>query len=472
MELTPIAKPVRIHVKISKREYNSFSEVKSNFSLKELFPMYEDGRLERWLDQIGEHDILNRVKVLKNRSESLGQEEDDSKRRLRNYLFIMAIFNDKLKEILDDYDENNSIDSVISRIGFNVDLSRFLYNNLVNESIDWHAIVDTKDWDIKDIETYYSNFFLQKIFDKEWPDLFRKKMTLDDALQLYDTHRLVFDDWGKEFAWLIKSDQNNLSSYAEILTLLLKPDRESFIHNLFNGEFNEISFDALLSIFRKAKELNLVTDNMVVALAKKSKSVDEISYALSELSGFEEGLMLFSIECTNYRCHTLIENELWKTFKESDKWINYKNTLGYLIATFREWGDRSIIRRDFYKALEYRLNGWYDSSCYVEIQTGYLVRDIVSIFEFGNKTQLADIQVQVQPRHDYKLSDGFLLILSEIMFLKYRYCKKEIDAGYVSSEFKRLGEEFLDLERFVYNKFTGYWSMASRVIGYILRLKQ
>lgn len=470
MELTPVAKPVRIHVKIRGYEYNSFSEVKSNFSLKELYPMYEDGRLERWLGQIGEYDILNRVKVLKNRSESLGQEEDDSKRRLRNYLCFMAIFNDKLKEILDDYDESNSIDSIISRIGFNVDLSGFLYSNLVEESIDWHAVVDLEDSDVKDLKVHYCNFFLQKLFDKEWPDLFRKKMTLDDALQLYDTHRLIFDDWGDVFARLIKSDIKNLSSFSEIITLLLKSDRESFVHNLFNGEFNEVSFDTLLSIFRKAKELNIVTNNMVVALAKKSRNIDEIRKALGEFGGFEEGLMWFSIACPNYNCRTLIEDELWKAFKESDKWINYKNTLGYLIATFREWGDRSIIQRDSYKALENRLNGWYDSSCYVEIQTTLLIRDIVSIFEFGNITRLEEIQIL--PDRFNTLTDSCLLRLRDIMNLKYRYRKKEIDAGYVLSEFEKMGDDFSDLQRFVYNKFTSYWSMASRVIGYILRIKQ
>lgn len=470
MELTPIAKPVRIHVKISKGEYNSFSEVKSNFSLKELYPMYEDGRLERWLGQIGEYDIRNRVKVLKNRSESLGQEEDDSKRRLRNYLCFMAIFNDKLKEILDDYDESNSIDSVISRIGFNVDLSRFLYNNLVKESIDWHAIVDTKDWDIKDIETYYSNFFLQKIFDKEWPDLFRKKMTLDDALQLYDTHRLVFDDWGKEFAWLIKSDQNNLSSFAEILTLLLKPDRESFIHNLFNGEFNEISFDALLSIFRKAKELNLVTNNLVVALAKKSKNVDEAQKVLDELKGSEEWLMSYLMECVNTNCRTLIEDYLWKTFKESDEWDDYRKKLGYLISTFRETkviSPYSLVVLD--AIIQNKTQEWYDSQCYVKHQTCLIVRDIVSINIYGNRSHL--VQNQISPEKYNTLCDSCFLKLCDIMYLKYLYDKKEIDKVYVSSEFTKFGKEYFKLKDFVFNKYVTCWNMASRVLNHILEIK-
>ena len=432
--------------------------------------MYEDGRLERWLGQIGEYDILNRVKVLKNRSESLGQEEDDSKRHLRNYLCFMAIFNDKLKEILDDYDESNSIDSIISRIGFYVDLSGFLYSNLVDESIDWHSVVDLEDSDVKDLKVHYCNFFLQKIFDKEWPDLFRKKMTLDDALQLYDTHRLIFDDWGDVFARLIKSDIKNLSSFSEIITLLLKSDRESFFHNLFNGEFNEVSFDTLLSIFRKAKELNIVTNNLVVALAKKSRNIDEIRKALGEFGGFEEGLMWFSIACPNYNCRTLIEDELWKAFKESDKLINYKNTLGYLIATFKEWGDRSIIQRDSYKALENRLNGWYDSSCYVEIQTSLLIRDIYSIFEFGSDSYYEEFHIL--PELYDTLGDSCLLKLRDIMYLKYRYDKREIDKGYVSSEFKQFGEEYSKLEDFICNKFVTYWNMASRVVGYILRLKQ
>ena len=84
MELTPIAKPVRIRVKISGNEYNTLSEVRENFSLKELYPMYKDGRLERWLGQIGEHYILDRVRSLKEVSENFRQEENDSKQHLRN----------------------------------------------------------------------------------------------------------------------------------------------------------------------------------------------------------------------------------------------------------------------------------------------------------------------------------------------------------------------------------------------------
>lgn len=470
MELTPIAKPVRIHVKISKCEYNSFSEVKSNFSLKELYPMYEDGRLERWLGQIGEYDILNRVKVLKNRSESIGQEEDDSKRRLRNYLCFMAIFNDKLKEILDDYDESNSIDSVISRIGFNVDLSRFLYNNLVDESIDWHAIVDLEDSGIEDLKVHYSNFFLQKLFDKEWPDLFRKEMTLDDAVQLYNTYHSIFDNWGSEFVKLIKTDQEFRNYYTEILSILSKSDRESFVHDLFNNGFDEISFDALLSILRKSKELNLLTSDLVVALAKKSKNIDEGREVLGELKGLEEWLMLFSAKCLDINCRTLIEDDLWGTFKKSDKWNHYRKTIGTLISLFREWSNRPVITYQSYEVLNSIIEGWYNSPRYVENQTGLLVRDIVSIIIYGNRTHLE--QNQILPGRYNTLNDSFLRILCDIMYLKYRYDKKEINANCVSSEFKKWGEEYSDLQRFVNNKFTDYWFTASRVIGYILRLKQ
>ena len=81
-------------------------------------------------------------------------------------------------------------------------------------------------------------------------------------------------------------------------------------------------------------------------------------------------------------------------------------------------------------------------------------------------------EIQILPDRFNTLTDSCLLRLRDIMSLKYRYRKKEIDAGYVLSEFEKMGDDFSDLQRFVYNKFTSYWSMASRVIGYILRIKQ
>lgn len=470
MELTPIAKPVRIRVKISGNEYNSLSEVRENFSLKELYPMYKDGRLERWLGQIGEQYILNRVRSLKEKSENFRPEENDSKQHLRNYLDFLAIFNEQLNKIVNDLGHNNSIESIIYQIGRDDDISIFLYNNLTDVSLDWYLIVDLRERDIKDLKTYYNNFFLQKLFVKEWPDLFRKKMTLDDALQLYNTHRLIFDDWGSEFAILIKTDYELKLYYTEILAKLCESDSISFCDNIFKYRLCKTNFETLLSVLGKANELNLVTNNLVVALAKKTNSKDDAVKVLDVLKSSHKWLMLFSTECDNYNFCTLIEDELWESFKAGEKWDNYRKTIGYLMATFKKWGNQDKIPSHFYETKESEIKGWYESPCYVEIQTTLLIRDIVSIFEFGNITRLEEIQLL--PDRFNTLTDSCLLRLRDIMSLKYRYRKKEIDAGYVLSEFEKMGDDFSDLQRFVYNKFTSYWSMASRVIGYILRIKQ
>ena len=61
MKLEPKAKPIRIRIKLGNSEHSSLDSVKSNFSIKELYPLFKDGRLERWLEQIGEKQFAHRT---------------------------------------------------------------------------------------------------------------------------------------------------------------------------------------------------------------------------------------------------------------------------------------------------------------------------------------------------------------------------------------------------------------------------
>ena len=64
MKLESYAKPIRIRIKLGDSEYSSLDSVKSHFSIKELYPLFKDGRLERWLMQIGESQLALRTSDL------------------------------------------------------------------------------------------------------------------------------------------------------------------------------------------------------------------------------------------------------------------------------------------------------------------------------------------------------------------------------------------------------------------------
>lgn len=92
MKLEPIAKPIRIRIKIGHNEYSNLADVRNNFSVEELFPLFLDGRLERWLFQIGEQDLAEKVKAL-------AEECDDSVSSV-NYIKFLSVFFDDI-----DYDD-------------------------------------------------------------------------------------------------------------------------------------------------------------------------------------------------------------------------------------------------------------------------------------------------------------------------------------------------------------------------------
>lgn len=87
MKLEPIAKPIKIRIKIGDKEYSDFDSVKKNFSAQELYPLFKDGRLERWLRQIGKDSIANSV-------QDISQKCGDGS--MQDYILFLSIFFDEV----------------------------------------------------------------------------------------------------------------------------------------------------------------------------------------------------------------------------------------------------------------------------------------------------------------------------------------------------------------------------------------
>jgi hypothetical protein len=64
MHLTPKAKPIRIRISVGGEEHSSLATLLQKFEIEALFGLLQNGTLIRWLDQIGEHNIKNKLSLL------------------------------------------------------------------------------------------------------------------------------------------------------------------------------------------------------------------------------------------------------------------------------------------------------------------------------------------------------------------------------------------------------------------------
>lgn len=64
MNLVPTPKPVRIRIKSAGEEHNSLQSLCQHFKYSDLLPLIKDGRFSRWLSQISEGDVAEKLKDL------------------------------------------------------------------------------------------------------------------------------------------------------------------------------------------------------------------------------------------------------------------------------------------------------------------------------------------------------------------------------------------------------------------------
>ena len=102
MKLEPIAKPIKIRIKIGDNEYSDLESVKRDFSIKDLFPLFKDGRLERWLKQIGENELAQKVGELSNQCRDKCEHDDG-----HAHIQFLSLFFDDVEKSLSEY-ENKS----------------------------------------------------------------------------------------------------------------------------------------------------------------------------------------------------------------------------------------------------------------------------------------------------------------------------------------------------------------------------
>lgn len=118
--IEPQAKPVRIRIEVGGEEHSSIKSLKEKFDIKDVFKLYEDGSLLKWLNGIGENNFAQQIEELKANT----QNEDKNKQIFAIFkLFFPGTYGmdysgfDELKMHLRDHlesnPENRPVDSVL-----------------------------------------------------------------------------------------------------------------------------------------------------------------------------------------------------------------------------------------------------------------------------------------------------------------------------------------------------------------------
>ncbi len=205
MKLEPIAKPVRIRIKLGNTEHSSVDSVKEDFSIKELYPLFTDGRLERWLTQIGEIQLAKKTEEL---SKQCG---DDN---LQNYILLSSVFFDEVANSLLMYENKDSfsIDDFLSSAP--LEAIKVIYSKTKDvEETDWASHID-RILNLDNIYLIFEDTELHKVYENK-------------------------DEWGKKFASLIKNadDYKNIFRYIENQTKAF-PEFKDVLIDFYNASLN------------------------------------------------------------------------------------------------------------------------------------------------------------------------------------------------------------------------------------------
>lgn len=220
MKLEPIAKPIRIRIKLGNSEYSSWDSVKkSNFSIKELYPLFKDGRLERWLEQIGEKQLAHRTSEL---SKQCGDGN------MKDYILFLSLFFKEVEDSLSAFKGKEwSLNKYLSSVP--LDTIKFIFTQTEDiEEIDWGKVfakLVTDEEKYKELFTYLErdsrnnpqpercrkilSTFYSNCSNKEyrWASAFKDECSIDYIAYIYQNECFQIpdvDDWGELFADCVK----------------------------------------------------------------------------------------------------------------------------------------------------------------------------------------------------------------------------------------------------------------------------
>lgn len=218
MKLEPKAKPIKIRIMLGGEEHSSVEGLKRCFSFSELYPLIEDGRFDRWLDQIGERD---KAVVIRERKKDWNK--DLSEKTCKD--IVCALFCES--------DEKDLLDIVKS---WEKDMDMVLVSKEVLRVM--------SKTDFEAAKYFYIKF---KDSDEPWHEIFAnitELKVLKDLIEDKET-KSIFDDktWGDKIASFAK-DTDSFKQIFEFLKVSGVGILEPFCHS--NEQVEKISHNWLM----------------------------------------------------------------------------------------------------------------------------------------------------------------------------------------------------------------------------------
>lgn len=201
MKLEPKAKPIRIRIKLGDSEHSSLDSVKDNFSIEELYPLFKDGRLERWLRQIGEIVVADKVQAISGKCGDGG---------LQDHILFLSVF---FKEVADSLHKDGFGEDFFDNVSF--DVLKIVFRH-------------TKD--------------TGGVNRKEYLDKYLSKSQLIPIFEDSVLHSVYSDkgEWGMKFASLVENyeDYKRFFDYVE-KAARTHPEYEDILGDYFYSTKND-----------------------------------------------------------------------------------------------------------------------------------------------------------------------------------------------------------------------------------------
>ena len=199
MKLEPKAKPIKIRIKLGNSEFSSLDDVKKNFELSGLYPLFRDGRLERWLKQIGEPKIAENIKGI------VGQYEEGD---LRDYILLLSVFYEDVAESLSHVNINDfsSLDNCLSFLS--LDALEKIYDQAKKE-FNWENHLKSM-FSREDIISLFESKFFRKIYSE------------------------IGDQWGAKMSQFVESDEDYIR-FFDCIDMFVRKNPEHV--NMLSGYF-------------------------------------------------------------------------------------------------------------------------------------------------------------------------------------------------------------------------------------------
>jgi len=202
MKLEHKAKPVKIRIKSGGEEHSSLDSLKRNFSVEDLKPLQKDGRLSRWLRQLNENELAEKIEKI-----------DLENLTVSSYVCFLKSFFDDLPD-----DISKICDYWLESLDYHkngIKLLQFRLND--NKNCDIDEVIRLKD--------KYAEY--SEEVNVDWIDIFKKRTDeCDDETRLLNIVKIFGNEKSEKSVQYVKVLLNNLAAKGNMEAVGLLQNRQ------------------------------------------------------------------------------------------------------------------------------------------------------------------------------------------------------------------------------------------------------